>query len=125
VLLFLTGGPPQLDTWDMKPDAPVEIRGELQPIATNVPGIQVSELFSRLAQNADKYCIVRSVTHGDHVHTSAGYTMLSGAYHATPNLSTAALIAPQPNDHPHLGSIVAKVRGWTEQVCHRLWRSRK
>src|SRR6059036_1453001 len=49
VLLFLTGGPPQLDTWDLKPDAPAEVRGELRPIATCVPGIQVSELFPRLA----------------------------------------------------------------------------
>src|SRR5262245_21033913 len=49
VLLFLTGGPPQLDTWDLKPDAPAEIRGELTPIATSVPGIRVSELLPRLA----------------------------------------------------------------------------
>src|SRR5215471_4586880 len=45
VLLFLTGGPPQLDTWDPKPEAPDQIRGELKPIATNVPGIRISELL--------------------------------------------------------------------------------
>ena len=112
VLLFLTGGPPQHDTWDMKPDAPAGIRGELKPIATRVPGIHVSELFPRLAAQAQHYSIVRSVTHNDRVHTSAGYTMLTGVYHPTPNLSTAALIAPKPNDHPHFGSIVAKMRGW-------------
>src|SRR5262245_20726345 len=60
LLLFLTGGPPQLDTWDLKPEAPAEIRGELRPIATAVPGIRVSELFPRTAQQADKLCIVRS-----------------------------------------------------------------
>src|SRR5712691_5908713 len=65
LLLFLTGGPPQLDTWDLKPAAPERIRGELKPIATNVPGIQISELFPRLSRHADKLCIVRSVTHGD------------------------------------------------------------
>jgi hypothetical protein len=81
LLLFLTGGPPQLDTWDPKPDAPAEIRGEFKPIHTNVPGIQICELFPRLARLADRYCIVRSVTHGDTVHTSAGYTMLTGDYH--------------------------------------------
>src|SRR5207247_7677102 len=68
ILLFLTGGPPQLDTFDLKPDAPAEIRGELKPVATNVPGIQISELCPRLARHADKYCIVRSVTHGDTAH---------------------------------------------------------
>src|SRR5262245_40642456 len=78
VLLFLTGGPPQHDTWDMKPGAPENIRGELKPIATSVPGIQISELFPRLASRIDKLRIVRSVSHHDTVHTSAGYTMLTG-----------------------------------------------
>ncbi len=50
LLLFLTGGPPQHDTFDLKPDAPAEIRGELKPIATTVPGVQISELFPRLAR---------------------------------------------------------------------------
>src|SRR5690349_4424850 len=59
LLLFLTGGPPQHDTWDMKPGAPANIRGELNPIRTNVPGIQVSELFPRLAERIDKVRIVR------------------------------------------------------------------
>src|SRR5262245_58292205 len=67
VLLFLTGGPPQHDTWDLKPQAPAEVRGELQPIATNVPGIEVSELFPLLAGQADNFCVVRSVTHRDTV----------------------------------------------------------
>src|SRR5918911_456435 len=49
VLLFLVGGPSHLDTWDMKPDAPEEIRGPFRPIATNVPGVSISEIFPRLA----------------------------------------------------------------------------
>src|SRR5438552_3464599 len=53
VLLFLTGGPPQLDTFDLKPAAPAEVRGELRPIATNVPGIQIGELCPQLARQAD------------------------------------------------------------------------
>src|SRR5688572_3890448 len=85
LLLFLTGGPPQHDTWDLKPNAPAEIRGELKPIPTTVPGVMISELFPRLAGLADKYCIVRSVTHHDTVHTSAGYTMLTGAAHPQAN----------------------------------------
>jgi hypothetical protein len=110
VLLFLTGGPPQLDTWDLKPDAPLEIRGEFRPIATTVPGLRISELFPRLARQADKYCIVRSVTHRDTVHTSAGYTMLTGVYYPRA-VTSAKMIRPAPDDHPHLGSIVARVRG--------------
>jgi hypothetical protein len=106
ILLFLTGGPPQLDTWDLKPQAPAEVRGELRPIATRVPGIEISELFPRLAGQADKYTIVRSVTHADTVHTSAGYTMLTGAYHPAPNETTAENIRPSPDDHPHLGCIL-------------------
>lgn len=111
ILLFLTGGPPQHDTWDMKPDAAAEIRGELRPIATNVPGLQISELFPQLARHADKYCVVRSVTHGDTVHTSAGYTMLTGVAHPLANVPTAALIRPTPDDHPHVGALVARYRG--------------
>lgn len=111
LLLFLTGGPPQLDTFDLKPDAPVEVRGELRPIATRVPGIQVSELCPRLAQQAERFCILRSVTHTDTVHTSAGYTMLTGLPHARLNdPGGASSIRPTANDHPHLGSLLAWVR---------------
>src|SRR4051812_27302287 len=78
LLLFLTGGPPQHDTFDPKPDVPAEVRGELKPIATRVPGVRVSELCPLLARRADLFRLVRSVTHGDTVHTSAGYTMLTG-----------------------------------------------
>src|SRR5262245_53111751 len=111
VLLFLTGGPPQHDTWDMKPDAPANIRGELKPIATSVPGIRICELFPRLARLAHRYSIVRSVTHGDTVHTSAGYTMLTGVVHPKANATNAALIVPSADDHPHFGSLLSKARG--------------
>jgi len=110
LLLFLTGGPPQHDTFDLKPNAPAEVRGELKPIATNVPGIRISELCPRLARRADHYRIVRSVTHGDTVHTSAGYTMLTGAPHALANTKTAANVRPTLNDHPHFGSLLSFTR---------------
>jgi hypothetical protein len=110
VLLFLTAGPPQLDTWDLKPDAPAEVRGELRPIATRVPGIRISELFPQLARQADKYCIVRSVTHRCTVHTPAGYAMLTGAYHPSTNATSAKEIRPLPDDRPHFGSLLARVR---------------
>jgi hypothetical protein len=110
ILLFLTGGPPQLDTWDLKPDAPAEVRGELRPIATCVPGIRICELFPRLARQADKYCIVRSVTHSCTVHTPAGYAMLTGASHSSVNATSAKEIRPSPDDHPHLGSLLTHVQ---------------
>jgi hypothetical protein len=110
LLLFLTGGPPQHDTWDLKPAAPEKIRGEFRPVPTNVAGTQISELFPHLARCADKYCIVRSVTHGDRAHTSAGYTMLTGVPHPKANVESAAMAAPGPGDHPHIGSLLARVR---------------
>src|SRR5688572_23676347 len=63
ILLFMWGGPAHQDTWDLKPNAPTEIRGEFKPIATNVPGIQIGEHFPELSRRTDKLCIVRSMTH--------------------------------------------------------------
>jgi hypothetical protein len=71
IVLRLTGGPSQLDTWDMKPDAPSEIRGPFRPIRTNVPGIEISEIFPRMAQHAEKYAIIRSVHHTATTHAEA------------------------------------------------------
>ena len=63
IQLMLVGGPSQIDTWDMKPDAPAEIRGPFKPIRTNVPGIQISEIFPRMAKHADKFrWCARSIT---------------------------------------------------------------
>ena len=63
IQLMLVGGPSQLDTWDMKPDAPASIRGPFKPIKTNVTGIEISEIFPRMAKNADKFALLRSVFH--------------------------------------------------------------
>lgn len=78
ILLFMWGGPSQLETWDMKPDAPAEVRGEFRPIATNVPGIEICEHFPQLAQRTDQLCLVRSMTHTDANHTSATHFLLTG-----------------------------------------------
>src|SRR6202522_2492218 len=61
--LMLVGGPSQLATWDMKPDAPASIRGPFKPIKTNVSGIEISEIFPRMAKHADKFALLRSVYH--------------------------------------------------------------
>jgi hypothetical protein len=110
ILLFLTGGPPQIDTFDPKPDAPAEYRGDLRATATSVPGVRVSELFPRLARQMHRVCLVRSVTHDDTVHTSAGYTMFTGVRHPLANSGTARNIFPTPDDHPHFGSVLARAR---------------
>ena len=62
IQLMLVGGPSQLDTWDMKPDAPASIRGPYKPIKTNVSGIEISEIFPRMAKHADKFALLRSCT---------------------------------------------------------------
>ena len=79
ILLVLTGGPSHLDTWDMKPDAPSEIRGPFRPIRTNVPGVEISEIFPRMAKHADKYMLVRSVySDSEPVHES-GLSIIDAA----------------------------------------------
>src|SRR5262245_39909435 len=71
IVLFMWGGPAQQDTWDMKPDAPAEFRGEFRPIRTSVPGVQICEHLPRLARLTDRLAIVRSLTHTDVDHTAA------------------------------------------------------
>jgi hypothetical protein len=78
---MLVGGPSQLDTWDLKPDAPSEIRGPYKAIPTNVAGIQVSEIFPRMAKQADKYALLRSVYHtGAGVHDVGHQYMQTGRF---------------------------------------------
>ncbi len=77
ILLWLDGGPGHMDLYDMKPDAPVEYRGIWNPIATNVPGIQITELFPRQAKVADKFAILRSLHHDDGDHFGGSHRMLT------------------------------------------------
>lgn len=100
ILLFLVGGPSQLDTWDLKPDAPEEIRGPFRPIDTNVPGIQISEVFPRLARMMDKVALVRSVYHTAAAVHDTGHQMMQ-----TGRLFTGGI------EHPHYGSVLAKLKG--------------
>ncbi len=97
ILLFLVGGPSQLDTWDMKPDAPEEIRGPFRPIETKVPGMQVSEVFPKLAAIADKVALVRSVYHTAAAVHDTGHQMMQ-----TGRLFTGGI------DHPHYGCVLSK-----------------
>jgi hypothetical protein len=108
IVLFLSGGPSQLDMWDMKPDAPEEIRGTFKPIATNVPGIQICEHLPRMAKIADKYAIIRSVTHEQSAHPAAAYWMMSGSPIARPAPDASFMSRV---DRPHIGSTLAKLLG--------------
>jgi hypothetical protein len=105
-MLFLSGGPSQLEMWDLKPDAPEDIRGTFRPICTNVPGIAISEHLPRMARVADKYAIVRSVTHSTGNHPAASYWMMTGSaiQRAAPQNVTLSR-----EDRPHPGSVVAKL----------------
>jgi len=104
ILLFLMGGPPQHSTWDPKPDAPADVRGEIAPLATNVAGMYFGELMPQLAARADKLCVLRAVSTGDNAHSSSGYYMLTGRPHAPMNAENANPGAP--NNWPNMGSVV-------------------
>ena len=78
IFLYLQGGPPQHETFDPKPDAPVEIRGPFKPISTTVPGIQFCELLPRTARMAHKLAVVRSMSTDDNNHDSSGYWVQTG-----------------------------------------------
>ena len=101
------GGPSQHSTWDPKPDAPAEVRGDFRPIATTVPGLSISELLPRTALVADKLCILRAVSTGDHAHSSSGYYMLTGRPHQPMNFENANPGAP--NDAPSLGAVLRRI----------------
>ncbi len=107
IFLFMWGGPSQLETFDPKPDAPDDIRGDFRPISTKVPGIQISEHFTRLAQLTDRVSIIRSLCHDDPAHLSSGHATLTGQL--APVLKSDA-DPPSPKDSPHLGSLVSKLR---------------
>src|SRR5438128_1961420 len=108
IVLFLMGGPPQHETWDPKPEAPVEIRGDLKPISSSVPGLAVGELMPRVARLADKCCVLRAVSTNDNAHSSSGYWMLTGYPHQPTNVENATPGAP--NDWPCLGAMVRRLR---------------
>ena len=104
ILLFLLGGPPQHSTWDPKPDAPAEVRGEIDSIATSLPGVRIGELLPRTAGLMDKVALLRAVTTGDNAHSSSGYYMMTGVPHAPKNRENAN--PGPPNDWPTMGAVV-------------------
>lgn len=109
ILIYNYGGPSHLDTWDLKPDATSEIRGEFKPSATRVPGVAITEHLPRLAALADRYAIVRSVGHRDNDHAVGAYLTLTG--HSHPKNAILGIEPPAtPQDMPSMGSVVSKLR---------------
>ena len=106
LIIFLSGGPPQHETFDPKPAAPIEIRGPFLPIATSVPGLQFSELLPLSAARAHRMCVIRSMTTGIHSHSTSGAFMLTG-HEPT---SVAESVPPSAQDWPSLAGAVGALR---------------
>jgi hypothetical protein len=104
IVLFLMGGPPQHSTWDPKPDAPREIRGEIGPISTSVPGLSIGELLPQTAELMHHVAVLRAVSTDDNAHSSSGYFMMTGVPHIPMNAENAN--PGPPNNWPHMGAIV-------------------
>jgi Protein of unknown function (DUF1501) len=102
ILIWLDGGPSHLETFDLKPEAPDEIRGEFKPIETNVPGIQICEHLPKLAKIANKYTIIRSVCHNQGNHGAGNHYMMTGA---PPRIPVGC--GAHVSFHPSLGSVAA------------------
>ena len=100
--IFLPGGPSHLDTFDLKPDSPKEVRGEFNPISTNVPGMQICEHFPRLAKLADKFSIIRSICDSEGAHSS--YQCMTGRTRKDANNAPVG-------GWPNWGSWISKVEG--------------
>jgi uncharacterized protein (DUF1501 family) len=108
LMLWLWGGPAHLDTWDPKPDAPLEFRGPFSPIATSVPGTRICELFPQLAKHADTFTILRSLHTGSNDHGVAGTIGLTGSAAGGVGLDGKPLPGAA---RPATGSVVARARG--------------
>lgn len=107
LLIFLEGGPSHIDLWDMKPQAPAEVRGEFQPIRTTVPGVHVCEHLPLLARQMHHLAQVRSVTHGITDHNAGSYYMLTGRY---PVVGSSLVVADSPKNFPPYGAVLARLR---------------
>src|ERR1700722_12927289 len=103
IFIWLPGGPPHMEMYDMKPNAPAEYRGDFRPIRTNVPGIDVCEHLPLHARIADKYTIIRSIAHNFADHGGGHKRFLTGRDPQSP----VGFI----NDYPMVGSMVYRVRG--------------
>jgi len=107
ILVFLDGGPAQQDMWDMKPNAPSDIRGPLKSISTTVPGLRVCEYLPKVSQQMHHLAVIRSVNHDVLVHSAATYYMLTGRH---PKPKANLIIKDEPENFPPFGAVLAKQR---------------
>ena len=116
IFLLLCGGPSHIDTWDLKPDAPIEVRGPYKPIRTKVPGMQLSELHPKLAQVTDQFCLIRSMSHPRPInnHFDAMHNLLSGQI-------VERVREGVPDDLPYIGSVVAKHLSSDRNLLTNAW----
>jgi hypothetical protein len=105
ILVFANGGQSQIDMWDPKPNAPLDVRGAFQPISTAIPGVQFCEHMPRIARMADRFTLVRSMSHEDLDHGSAAYLCLTGVYHRVRSGNPP----PSPNDIPTYGAVLRRL----------------
>jgi hypothetical protein len=105
IMLFLVGGPSQIDTWDPKPNAPAEIRGPFKPIDTTVPGMQITEIFPKMAKHAQEFSLIRSVYHTATAVHDTGHQMMQ-----TGRLFTGGI------EHPHMGCVLGYLKGQRGEV---------
>jgi hypothetical protein len=110
IFVLLCGGPSHLDTWDLKPGAPEDIRGPYRPVASSVPGMRISELHTRLSSLTQHFTLINSMTHVGNIsnHFDAMHHLLSGQ-------------AMAPADSPYLGSIFSRVRPNERNVANYVW----
>src|SRR5262245_41648923 len=113
IFIVLGGGPTHVDTWDLKPEAPAEIRGPYKPIATSAPGVRLNELQPRLAKLSQHYTLIRSMTHDTPIrnHPDAMHNVLCGQKKA-------------PDDAPGIGSVMAKLRPSSRVLTSYVWLQR-
>jgi uncharacterized protein (DUF1501 family) len=106
IVFWMWGGPSQLETFDMKPDAPSDYRGPLSPIRTNVPGMEICEYMPLLAQRADRFSLIRSLHHEMSAHNDGSIEVLTGKTPRVPDLTSQA-----HSEHPDFGMVAARLRG--------------
>lgn len=113
IIVFANGGQSQLETWDPKPAAPLEVRGEFGATSTSVPGTLLCDRLPQLAKLAHRYSIVRTMAHQDLDHGSAFYLSMTGRYHQ--RLSSNPPIRPE--DHPFFGAVLKRIQP-TDRFVH-------
>jgi hypothetical protein len=116
IFVLLCGGPSHVDTWDMKPNAPLSIRGPYKTISTKVPGMRINEMHTQLAKLTDQFTLINSMTHpgGISNHFDAMHNLLSGQ-------SAKRVAQGVPNDQPYLGSFVAKYKPSKRNLVSNAW----